>query len=67
MYSDYIFCFVLIDFIKGLNITVVLFRAMKMFHWYIYFLKKVCVGFCGVAFKRIVTFNMKRCYFEVFG
>ena len=47
MYSDYIFCFVLIDFIKGLNITVVLFRAMKMFHWYIYFLKNVCVGFVG--------------------
>ena len=39
------FCFVLIAFIKGLNITVVPFRVIKMFHWYIYFFKKNCVEF----------------------
>ena len=57
----------LFDLIKGLNIPVVLFRVMKMFHWYNFFLKKRLCGVCGVVFQRIVTFNMKRCYFKVFG
>ena len=42
-----------------------------MFHWYIYFLKKVCVGFAGWFLNALlllkIIVSMKRYYVSVLG
>ena len=42
-----------------------------MFHWYIYFLKKVCVGFVGWFLNALlllkIIVSMKRYYVSVLG
>ena len=63
MYRYYIFCFVLIDLIKGFNIPIVLFRVMELFLDYIYFFKIVCERWFLIELLLLkIIVNTKKCY-----
>ena len=58
----------LTDLIKRFNIPIVLFRVIKMFLGYIYFLKKVCVRRLLIQLLLLkIIVNMKKCYSDFRG